>query len=480
MTIPVPGKTIRSAGRALLLTSGLIALALPLTAAPVDAQGPAATTIVMPECAWASKYGVTGLNAYWPDSAATYWSTVYPVTEDLEITISGVFPDARYASFTVYDDKPTWFSRNGASSSLPDHLIAPDPGSANPWQGVRRPGGRFTITLSPDVAQGQPNRLPLSREDALPGAKASVIYRVYLPSGGDSTVVLPTVTLTQGGVSKTLPTCPPAPPPTPSPTAPPPSPTASPPPPSPTTTPLPTTTPPATPSAAPPATPAEDGPAGRPVEDGPAGLGDADRPSPPPITGDKLFTRTSEVENLAPNPDNAYLGTWLIPPGPDHVVVIRGRAPEAVSGNRPVSWPRRRAEVRYWSMCTNLGGQYKPVVINRFDDGSTSYGCRYNDETRIDRHGNYAFVLGTEGQRAAIEEVRNTTFVPFSVSYPTVPHMVLLRHLLPVEDFPYAVQNVPMNSSAETAASIMGAYYPLVTICSLATLTTEGPHGCSA
>ncbi|WFE61378.1 hypothetical protein [Micromonospora sp. WMMD712] len=435
----------------------------------------------MPECAWASKYGVTGLNAYWPDSAATYWSTVYPVTEDLEITISGVFPDARYASFTVYDDKPTWFSRNGANSSLPDHLIAPDPGSANPWQGVRRPGGRFTITLSPDVAQGQPNRLPLSREDALPGAKASVIYRVYLPSGGDSTVVLPTVTLTQGGVSKTLPTCPPAPPPTPSPTAPPPSPTASPSPPSPTTSPLPTTTPPATPAAAPAAAPAEDGPAGQPAEDGPAGLGDADRrPSPPPITGDKLFTRTSEVENLAPNPDNAYLGTWLVPPGPDHVVVIRGRAPEAVNGNRPVSWPRRRAEVRYWSMCTNLGGQYKPVVINRFADGSTSYGCRYNDETRIDRHGNYAFVLGTEGQRAAIEEVRNTTFVPFSVSYPTVPHMVLLRHLLPVEDFPYAVQNVPMNSSAETAASIMGAYYPLVTICSLATLTTEGPHGCSA
>ncbi|MFC5940774.1 hypothetical protein ACFPZ4_04685 [Micromonospora harpali] len=436
----------------------------------------------MPECAWASKYGVTGLNAYWPDSAATYWSTVYPVTEDLEITISGVYPDARYASFTVYDDKPTWFSRNGANSSLPDHLIAPDPGSANPWQGVRRPGGRFTLTLSPDVAPGQPNRLPLSREDALPGAKASVIYRVYLPTGGDSTVVLPTVTLTQGGVSKTLPTCPPAPPPTPTPTPPPPSPPTS---PSPTPTPPATTPPATTPAAAPAAVPAQDVAAtsdstDRAVGDDPEGPGEADRPSPPPITGEKLFTRTSEVENLAPNPDNAYLGTWLLPPGPDHVVVIRGRAPQAVSGSRPVSWPRRRAEVRYWSMCTNLGGQYKPVVINRFADGSTSYGCRYNDETRLDRHGNYAFVLGTEGQRAAIEDVRNTTFVPFSVSYPTVPHMVLLRHLLPVADFPYAVQNVPMNSSAETAAAIMGAYYPLVTVCSLATLTTEGPHGCSA
>ncbi|WP_036372168.1 hypothetical protein [Micromonospora sp. ATCC 39149] len=380
------------------------------------------------------------------------------MTEDLEITISGVFPDARYASFTVYDDKPTWFSRNGARSSLPDHLIVPDAGSVNPWQTVRAPGGRFTLTLSPDVAAGQPNRLPLSREDAVPGAKASVIFRVYLPTGGDSTVVLPTVTLTQGGVSKTLPTCPPAPPPTPSATPP-------------TPTPPPTTTPPAAPPAA-----AVEG-AGTSDSNGhPDGGG----PGRPPESGAKIFTRTSEVENLAPNPDNAYLGTWLVPPGPDQVVVVRGRAPHAVRGTHPVSWPRRRADVRYWSLCTNLGGQYKPVVINRFPEGPASYGCRYNDETRLDRYGYYTFVLGTEGQRAAIEAIRTATFVPFSVSYPTAPHMVLLRHLLPVEDFPYAVQNVPMNSSAETAAAVMGPYYPLVTVCSLATLTAEGPHGCTA
>ncbi|MEV4724871.1 hypothetical protein, partial [Micromonospora humida] len=191
------------------MLSGLLALTVPLVAAPAEAERAVGSGVTMPTCAWPSKYGATSLNAYWPDTAATYWSTVYPVTPGLEITLSGTFPDARYASFNVYDDKPTYFTRNGVSSSMPDYFITPDAGSRNPWQTGAAPGGRFTLTIAHDVAFGQTNRMPLAREDALPGAKASVIFRVYLPAGGDATVVLPTMTLTLDGVSQTLPPCPP-------------------------------------------------------------------------------------------------------------------------------------------------------------------------------------------------------------------------------------------------------------------------------
>ncbi|WDZ83615.1 hypothetical protein [Micromonospora cathayae] len=474
---------MRTARRAFLLAAGLTALAVPLVTVPAQALTPAAAEIRMPECAWSAKYGVNGLNAYWPDTAATYWSTIYPVTGDLEVTISGVFPDARYASFNVYDEKPAQFTRNGVASSLPDYLIVPDPGSVNPWRTPGTSGGRFTVTLSPEVTVGEVNRLPLSREDAPAGAKASVIFRVYLPTGGDAAVVLPTVTLTQGGVSTTLPPCAAgtgngtgtvA-----APLEPPGSGTGG--------------------SGRTGGGPGQPGGPGHPGHPGgPGGPGGPGHPGGPGVpghpghpggpggpghpdeAGEKLFRHTSEVENLAPNPDNAYLGAWIAPPGAENVVVIRGRAPRAVAGTHPEVWPRRKTDLRYWSMCTNLGGQLKPVVINRPTDGPASYGCRYDDETSTDRHGHYTFVLGTEAQRPAIEAVPGVTFLPFSTSYPTSTHMVLLRNLIPVDGFPHAVQNVPLNSSAETAAEVMGPYYPLVRVCGLADLASRGPRHCAA
>ncbi|MEV6798224.1 hypothetical protein AB0M91_07745 [Micromonospora rifamycinica] len=445
MTTFISKKMPPHAFRRLPLTLTLIALTVPLAATPAQAERTATATVVsMPQCAWSSKYGATSLNAYWPDTAATYWSTVYPVTPGLEITISGVFPDARYASFNVYDDKPTHFTRSGVTSNLPDYLIAPDAGSFNPWRSPARPGGRFTLTLAHDVAVGQANRLPLAREDALPGTKASVIFRVYLPAGGDANVVLPTMTLTRNGISQTLPLCS--------------SGVAAPVPPE------------AASMAEDPETTIASG-SETPVLPGVPGL--------PGETGQKVFTRTSEVENLAPNADNAYLGTWVTPPTTDQVTVIRGRAPRAVSGDHPAFWPRPLADLRYWSMCTNLGGQLKPVVINRFPDAPSSYGCRYDDDTRLDRFGYYTYVLGREQQRAAIEAIDNTTFLPFSASYPAAPHMVLLRNLLPDADFPHATKNVPMDSPAETAATVMGPYYPLVKVCSLAALAADGPRRCT-
>src|SRR5690606_11937941 len=79
--------------------------------------------------------------------------------------------------------------------------------SVNPWRFPGEPGGRFTITIRPDAEPGQTNTLPLAPPGAQIGAKASLIYRVYLPAGGDSAVELPTITLHYGGESVTLPRC---------------------------------------------------------------------------------------------------------------------------------------------------------------------------------------------------------------------------------------------------------------------------------
>lgn len=405
----------------------------------------------MPTCAWPRKAGVTTANLYWPDSSAVYWSTVYPVRDDLSITVSGVFPDARYMSFNVYDENTAEFSYNEVTSNLPDYKIKPDRGSANPWRLPAAPGGRFTVTVRPDAEPGQVNTLPLAPPGAPIGTKASLIFRVYLPAGGESAVELPTLTLHYDGESITLPRCTPN------------NPGSG----------------PGRPGAGLPSVehtavgPAES--TASDIEITPPAAGIHALPQPP---GDKIFARTSEVSYLAPNADNGYLGAWITPPGPGKVVVIRGRAPRAATGNHPTPWPRLLADVRYWSMCTNLGGVQKPVVVNRLDDGSVHYGCRYDDETKVDLTGHYTFVLGTEEQRATIEAMDKVTFLPFSVNQPTAPHMVLLRHLLPTPTFSYAIQRVPIDSPPHEAAAIMGAHYPLVSVCSVESLTVRGPARC--
>jgi hypothetical protein len=72
---------------------------------------------------------VQSANTVIPDSAASYW--VQPIVADQHTTIqiSGRFPDARYASLSVYTPYASPFTTNGVSSSLPDYRIRPQPGS---------------------------------------------------------------------------------------------------------------------------------------------------------------------------------------------------------------------------------------------------------------------------------------------------------------------------------------------------------------
>jgi hypothetical protein len=376
-------------------------------------------------------------NAALPDTAATYWIERFPVAPGLRIVLSGAFPDARYASVQVYTPIGSPFTRNGVGSALTDYQIAPDPGSANPWQQAGAPGGRYTVTLREDVAPGQANTLPLAPEGTTSG-EGLLVYRVYLPAGGDaSRVDLPGLTVEQGAQSTKLAPC-----------------TAfassmagqrS---PSPGQTPVPTPTATASPTG-----------------------------SSQPVGPLQFFTAT--FETLAPNADTSYLLAYLVPPGPGDVVVIRAKAPTHASGDHPSPWPAADTDVRYWSLCTGLATGVLPTVMNLAPSGGTDDGCRADDQVKLDAADDYAFVLGTEAQRAAIEGVADATFLPFSAAQPATTHLLLLRDMLVNPDFASSPGRVTQANDPAATEAVMGDYYPRATVCPLSTLVEAGVSGCT-
>jgi hypothetical protein len=192
------------------------------------------------------------------------------------------------------------------------------------------------------------------------------------------------------------------------------------------------------------------------------------------------FARPVGVAGIFANTDSGYLAAVVTPPAGDDVLVIRGRAPGFVPGDHPLPWPARGADMRYWSVCTNLTTALRPVVVNHLPDGSLDFGCRADQQTARDLRGDYTYVIGTEAQRAAIERIPGVTFLPFSTDQPGAPHAILLRNMLVSAGFAAAVQNVPQDGDPASAAAVMGPYYPRAAVCSLASVARRGAGACPA
>jgi hypothetical protein len=202
------GRGRRRPGRVAGLIGVAVGLALALAACtPAQPSSSAAAggsqPAVLPgmSCAWPDRLSAQADNTAFPDAAEEYFWQPIVASAGTRIVLSGLFPDARYASIQVY-------TPSGVGASLPDYRIAPQPGSLNPWQQQAAPGGRFTVTIRSDPAPGQANTLPM------PAGTTSqhtgyLAYRVYLPAGGaPSDVPLPVLTVEQGGAARTLPACP--------------------------------------------------------------------------------------------------------------------------------------------------------------------------------------------------------------------------------------------------------------------------------
>jgi len=374
-------------------------------------------------CAWPTELGVQADNSAAPDAAAGYWGQPIVASAGTRIVLSGRFPDARYASLSVY-------TPGGVGASLPDYRIAPQPGSLNPWQHAA-PGGRFTVTIRPDPSPGQANTLPLP-----PGTTSQhpgyLVYRVYLPAGGDfSDVPLPVLTVQQGGAARTLPAC-----------------------------------------------RSHNASAIFPATAPAAGTGGSGAAAPPPPQLE--FYKPAQSTNNAglANADTAYVYAYLIrPPAPD-VVVITAKAPTFAPGSHPSPWPARGEDVRYWSMCVYVGTRNVPTVANKLPGGGTDYGCRADEATRLNAAGDYTYVIGSESQRAAISRVPGVTFLPFSAIQASRVYLLILRNMLVSTSFAHSPQGVTQAGDPAAAAAVMGPYYPRAAVCPLATLVAKGPQAC--
>jgi hypothetical protein len=447
-----------------LLTLLTLAVAL-LTSLPAAASAaPAASQF--PYCSWWLETTPSTANVAFPDAAATYWSTPFLAGDGLSIEVDGTYPDARYMSFNVYDDAFGSFTTNGVSSGIADYLIAPSSGSINPFQISGDAGGVFELTLSGEAEVGQPNTLPLAPSGEPAGQAGApigyLVYRAYLPTGGNGSVALPTVTLVDNGNRVILPRCPKA-----------------------------------TGRLAASATGAKAVRAaaralaerlgvtpeaaarsalraiGNKLQGNSSGTAPCRRSACPPAM--QFFRATASTTNaFFPNVDNAYVSA-LFRPHPGKVVVVRGKGATVPAGTSPVPWPQSSLQLRYWSLCNNIYRKPWPVVANPEAGGGVDYGCAYDDETALDGEGHYAFVVAPESKRAAVKAAGGT-FVPLSATQPKARQLLILRNMLPNDEFLYAVQDAPQNGDPPSAAEAMGEYYPRAYRCTLAQFKAGSPR----
>jgi hypothetical protein len=189
---------------------GAVAAACLATLASCSSPSPPATTgstSTGQSCAWPWEVNIQTDNTAFPDAAALYWGEPIVATTATQVSILGSYPDARAFTLSVYAPSGAPFTTSGVSSSLADYQIAPEHGSANPWQSYASPGGRFQVTIRSSVTTGQTNVLPLPSggSELHPGY---LVYRVYVPAGGTSSkITLPTITINQASRHQTLSLC---------------------------------------------------------------------------------------------------------------------------------------------------------------------------------------------------------------------------------------------------------------------------------
>ncbi len=445
---------------------GLLVLAVGALATLPAAASAAPAAQQFPYCSWWLKTTPSTANVAFPDAAATYWTTPFLAGDGVSIEVDGTYPDARYMSFNVYDDAFGSFTTNGVSSGVADYLIAPSSGSINPFQVAGVAGGSFALTLVGDPQVGQPNTLPLAPSGEATGKLGApigyLVYRTYLPTGGNGTVELPTLTLVEDGNRVTLPRCPQA-----------------------------TGRIAASAKSAKTvrqalqalATRLDVEPAavaraalkaiGHKLKGGSSGT-DPCRGSacPPPL---QFFRATASTTNaFFPNVDNAYVSA-LFRPHPGTVIVVRGKAATSPPGTSPVPWPQASLQLRYWSLCNNIYRKPWPVVANPQPGGGVDYGCAADDATTLDADGDYAYVVAPERRQADVEAAGGT-FVPLSATKPKARQLLILRNMLPNDDFDYAIQNAPQNGDPASAAAAMGEYYPRAYRCTLTQFKAGSPQ----
>lgn len=99
----------------------------------------------------------------------------------------------------------------------------------------------------------------------------------------------------------------------------------------------------------------------------------------------------------------------------------------------------------------------------------------------LDSQGRYTYVVSRPEDRPAnATGAEGVTWLPFSTEprYRDLPHVLVLRDMLPDRRFSEAVRGVPQDMVPADAASAMGAYYPSAATCSAAAFAAGGAEAC--
>jgi hypothetical protein len=384
-----------------------------LGAAVSQAAGP-----ILPVCSW--PFEVTGqgiTNVATPDTNAAYWVMPVDLSRWRAMVIHGQYPDARFFNFSTYTATGSFID------TIFDEKIIPDLGSTNPFA---KPGpeigGNYTVTI------GAANPGPGNFLTAGSSRFAFVVYRIYLPDQGrDRTggVGVPTVTLTDlSGNSHALRPCPFA--------------------------------------------DAETslgslillleaagmsdgakflGQILRLANQSPLGTCNPNQPNPAVVT----FSTAAPGANFFPNPQTTYFQTANLCFQPNQILVVRGKAPvfpnTYLGGSVFQPAFDTQIQLRYWSMCNNVGVLPSPVVA-----------CEADAMTELDQSQFYTYVISNDPAPPSWLPA-GVTWLPWGpISFPIT---LIFRNILPENGF-----------------TATGDYVPTGVFCNQSKFAMEGWHGC--
>ena len=420
------------------------ALAL-LAQTPATAAAPAQDTVGIPgprTCFWL-RGPVSGdpyVNLAYPDANTFYWSATFTIPDGAKLRVEGNFPHSRYMSFISYD------AAGRPIEALADYLIAPQPGSTNPFRpGANRAAAKRSYAIdvvdAPSVrTQPEGIEIPDAQRQVLSAPKygpgqQTILYRIYAndadaPVTGGSGLPAPVLTMADGTVLRGAAAC----------------------------TALNASQQPQLNVAAlgiPVAqyrelTSQPGKPDTWPAQPDPRWHIQLDRASLIGIyTGDiKPAVRRSEG-GFYPNPDNNYIRTIInLRFGP--VAILRAKAPttpRTVKGDAAMG----QGQLRYWSVCSN-----QSFANTRVND------CVFDEEIPTDAAGYTTIIISKAKDRPRNARPEcGLQWLPVAddgdgIFDPDVA-VVQIRHMLAQPDFKQAIQHIPND---DMIAEVMGDYAP--------------------
>jgi hypothetical protein len=401
-------------GSTLALVSGALAGATVALGAEVP-EGPS-------QCSWNLKSNPNTINIEYPDLSATYWGRDFFPIPGERLAIKGEYPQARYFSFHVYDEKLV------PLDSTYDIQIAPDAGSSNPFRAKPKPSTADSYTeyvdFTPAPSNPAPNTLYVDdTPQQTPTPVFTLMYRIYIaqkPGEPAGNVPLPQVTVqtTEGKTLESYGAC------------------AS--------------------NSFEPGNQLNEEIANSNYPSGAPTPAIAEATDPP--TWSRAFG--SQLVGVWANQQNAYLKA-KISRQYGSVVVIHGKAP-TFPNNRAGQPPYAKRQVRYWSICEN-------------SEATRVISCAPDYVAALNK-GYYTYVVSDPNKRPSNATAANgVTWLPWGGIFPSGE--VIYRNMLPAPSFAQAVQNVPETASPQP---IMGRYFPVISYCTTARFEAGGWKACSA